>query len=754
MNEILASEFENVVSYKEGGVDFTANNGLVIVTGHNRDSRISTKTNNGAGKSLLFSMIPNVFWEATPLAKKKNRKNLLEKESFISINFKTPEAEYKVIQKAGAYQIFKNGKDLEVRGIPGQRKKLEELLPLTESEWYSYVYLQSQRPNSFQYGTPRTRLTYITDVWSLENYDRLHKFFTKKVGEVKKAQTEFDVHQETLLGTNDKIADLEWSHAKESKLVEANEIIERLGDRVNELQTIRQDLKVKQHLHEKQVELKAKFKKLKANVKFSKAELKKLYAEIDAYEDYVEANNQYKERKAKYTARLKEIGVVKPKNTREIRKELDKLREIDNKQSRVRDTHDDLVRELENLDDHTEPALRAFMSKHKKTSTDPLAALQDERTQLKSTIQLADLLHDHEDGNCPTCMQSINIKQLEGQVKQARKRLSKVASMIHALEIRNTEIKCKKALQKLNFNESEFYERRKRIKELASQLDAVEDDADKYEEAIEIKAKLESLEKPDPVKKPKYNETELDVHAEGLSELTRIEDQHEDTKDQSSKLKKVEAQLAKIEKRYVKAFKMQSEYSSLKASFDLLNDRREEAMTKLDALQPIIKKLEDYRLLAKAYSASGLKLTATNNILYLLEQTYNQYSGLIFAEAFKFKVFTKKDGVHVQVDRGHGNKSDVSELSGAESDSFALLHFLACLVLAPPNKRMNIAILDEPDSHMDDTTSQIFSDRYLPFLRSLVPHIFLITQKGKHKYTECSYIEVEKRKGVSTVKYE
>ena len=755
MNQILASSFANVVTYKEGEFDFTANNGLTVVTGHNRDSRISKKQNNGAGKSLLFSMLPNVFWEATPLTQKKNRKVLVDsKESSISVRMQLGKHVYDITQQAGKYIIQKDGVDQQVHGLPGQQAYIADLMPLTKDEWYSYVYLQSQRSHAFQYGDPKARLGYITQVWNLDQYDRLHKYFNKQVAEAKKAQTEFDVHHNALTTTNDKINSLGWTKKHESELEEANNIIARLGDRVRELQDRKQELSVQQHLHEKSKAARLKLKKLKADAKFTKKELNALFKAHEAYSEYLEATEIYKSKHTRYTQRLKEIGVVKPANTKSIRKELESLRTADEAERKTRERSDEAKRILENLDDHVDPDLRAFLSKHRKTSTDPMAALLEERIQLKATVSLGDLLHDHEDGNCPTCKQSINIKNLTSQIKDAKKRLSKVSSVIHALEIRNAEAQATKTLKELDFDEDAYFARRKQIKKLMEQLDAVEDDADKYQESIEIKAKLDALEKPALVKKPKISEEELEKHVEIVNTISKLQNNLEETKDCSAELAEVAEKLKKIEKKYVKAFRMQTEYSGKKASYDLLNENREGTMKELDKLQPIIKKLGRYRLLAKAYGPSGLKLSATNDILFQLEQTYNQYRHLIFAEPFKFKVLTKTDGVHILVDRGDSPTSDVRQLSGAESDSFALLHFLACLVLAPPHKRLNLAILDEPDSHMDDATATLFANHYLPFLRSMVPHIFLITQKGKDKHSDCTHITVEKRKGVSTIKNE
>jgi DNA repair exonuclease SbcCD ATPase subunit len=449
------------------------------------------------------------------------------------------------------------------------------------------------------------------------------------------------------------------------------------------------------------------------------------------------------------------------KRIKEIREELDVLEAEDKRLEKVRDKHDAANRELENLDDHVDPDLRKFLTQCNKEKVDPMEALKEEYSTAKTTMKLADLLHDHDDGACPTCMQKINIKDLERTIAQAKKRKGKAHSMIHALELRITKQENTEIIKALKFDERAFYGARKKIKALRAELEKLEDLRENAVRFDEITKQMSELEKPkQPKRQPVVSLEKIEQQLEMLDEVKRLKarlaefDEVPADDNILKRLAEVEAKLEKVEKKYSKAHKITVRYSSLRAEWKLLKKQREEASLKVEEYKPLIRKLKRFKILAKAYSNKGLKLHAMHEIVYGLEQNYNKYAQLIFAENFQFKVEAKEDGVHITVDRGQGNVSDVRELSGAESDSFRLLHFLACVIMAKDSRRVNLAILDEPDAHMDLATTGLFVERYVPFLRKLVQHVFIITQKGKHLHPECSYVTVEKYKGVSNVRYD
>jgi DNA repair exonuclease SbcCD ATPase subunit len=766
MIEITGSRFSGIVSYKKGEFDFTNNCGLTTVSGHNRDSQISKDQNNGAGKSLLFSMLPNVRFEQTPLADTRKKNRIHSKGSFIEFDVNNLGHKWTIRQQAGGYQIWRDGEDLKVRGQANQRAQIEQIIPLTSDEWYSYVHLQSQKKMEFLYGTPRARMTYISEVWRLDQFDILRRHFEKKIDEVKVAQNKSDAFTHQLMNINDALNKNGWNKTLEKELEAAKEIVSTQSKKVNKLQAKRQELKSLSKQVEFYTTTSERLKKLQGKIRFDRADLKEQRQLHEALEKFEEENEEYARRSKKLVKKLEELGdggdsKTLKKRIKEIRKELDGLEAEDKRLEKVRDKHDAAVRELENLDDHVDPDLRKFLTQCNKEKVDPMEALKEEYSTAKTTMKLADLLHDHDDGACPTCMQKINIKDLERTIAQAKKRKGKAHSMIHALELRITKQENTEIIKALKFDERAFYGARKKIKALRAELEKLEDQMENSVRFDEITEQMAELKKPKPPKRqPVISLEKIEQQLEMLDEVKRLKarlaefDEVPADDNILKRLAEVEAKLEKVEKKYSKAHKITVRYSSLRAEWKLLKKQREEASLKVEEYKPLIRKLKRFKILAKAYSNKGLKLHAMHEIVYGLEQNYNKYAQLIFAENFQFKVEAKEDGVHITVDRGQGNVSDVRELSGAESDSFRLLHFLACVIMAKDSRRVNLAILDEPDAHMDLATTGLFVERYVPFLRKLVQHVFIITQKGKHLHPECSYVTVEKYKGVSNVRYD
>lgn len=767
MNLITGLRYKGILTHKEGEIDFTDNCGFTVVTGLNKDSRISNKQNNGSGKSTLFGMIPNVIFEKTPLADTKKKGRIHSKGSVIEFDLQTPTNKWTIAQMGTGYKIFRDGTDLEVRGQAAQAERVREILPITEDEWYSFVYLQSQRALGFAVGTPRARMSYITDVWRLDQYDVLRKYFDKQVDAVKTAKADFDIHYANLTNINDALNKIDWSRKKQQKLDEATDVVTGLSKKVKKLQTRLQEIRSLKKQVDFYAETTQRLAKLEKKCKYTKAELKAEYKLIEETERYEEKQEEYKRKKAKLEKKLAELGGAKigkdiKKKIKALRAEIESMEESDEKQAKVRDQHDEATREIENLDDHTEPELRPYLTMCNRAKKDPMESLKEELGIVKSTLALSDLLHNHEDGKCPTCAQKINVKDLEKNLKAAKKRKGVLHSMIHALEIRNTRSENTAIIKELKFDQRAFYANRKALKNKRAEIEALEDQIETAIRYEEITDQLEDLKKP---KKPKaiskLTTEEIEKFVEILDEVkalkARLAEFEEVPTDNGLEkaFKETKKKLKKVEDAYETSFKITVELGALNAEHKLLSKQRDDVSTTIEEIKPLLDKMDMFKALSKAYSNKGLKLTAMNHILYQLEQNYNRYASLIFAEPFTFTVIAKDDGVHIIVDRQNGHPpSDVRELSGAESDSFRLLHFLSCLIMAPADRRMNIAILDEPDSHMDEPTTRLFAESFIPFMRTLVPHIFLITQKGKHAHSNCSYLTVEKHKGVSRLKFD
>lgn len=766
MIEALGAELKNIVYFKEGQIDYTDNCGFVVISGKNLDSRVSKKQSNGAGKSLSFSILPNIMFESTPLAaSKRSRKDILGTGSEASIELNSIGHKWKITQTPSKYIIEKDGVDQQVRGLAGQREMIQKIFPLTEDEFYSYVYLQSQRPLEFQIGTPAKRLAYITAVWRLENFDKMRKYFEKRLSDIKTAQTQFDTLMAELVHINKNLGKLNWTKKKQKKLDEATAIVESLSDKVKGLQADAarlRGLKEQVDFYNKTAE---QHRQAQRKVTLDKDELKEQRELLKAEERYAEQLASYSKQTKRWVAKLEELGDAeftdadkeKLKKTKyAVEKNLERISEM----KRDRNRHKELLEEFEDLPKPSKnTGLKEFRRMAAKTKKDVAEIFEEEMGILNSTLSLEDLLHDHgDDGKCPTCLQDVDIPKLKKNIQRAKKRKAELKELIrdHKNDLERKRIK--EALTKLDFNESVYNELKRKTEHAQGKIEELEQrrsDARRFDEYTE---ELKSIKKP---KKPKQSahltEEQVDQQLELHSNIKRLKERLDEfdeipTADGiDAKLEKIEKRLRKVEKEYTEAFSVTSELGSKRSEHRLLTKQSKALEEKLEGMKPLIKKRDMYKTLAAAYGQKGLKLQAARDILYKLERNLNRFASLIFAEPFKFSVVAKNDGIHVIVDRGHNKVSDVRNLSGAESDAFRLLYMLSSLVMVQDDRRTNFVVLDEPNAHMDDVTQGLFAERYLPFLRTLVPHVFLITPKSKHTYSNCDYITIVKKNGVSRI---
>lgn len=766
MIEAVGATLKNVVYFKEAEIDFTDNCGMVVVSGRNLDSRISKKQNNGAGKSLSFSVLPNIVYESTPLATQKRvRKDIMGTGSEAGFTIRNGGHEWKVTQTPSKYIIEKDKVDQQVRGLAAQREMIAKIFPLSEDEFYSYVYLQSQRPLDFQIGTPRSRLAYITKVWRLDHFDVMRKYFDKRLSDIKTAKTEFDVLTSQLLQINKGLEKLNWTKKKQQKLDAATEIVNSLSSKVKGLQADASKLRsLKEQIDFYQTTT-AALKKAQGKVKFDRTELKEQRELLRAFERFESEMAQYQKQVKRWVGKLEELGECSfekddKEKLKKTRERLEKNREALDVLKSARAKHDELKEAFEELPKPSKNVgLKEFRKLAAKTGKDVAELFEDEMGILNSTLSLEDLVHEHDDdGKCPTCLQDIDIAKLKKNIQRAKKRKAELKELVreHKADVERTRIKT--ALAKLDFDEGAYTKLKEKIahsKTTITELEEQRENARRFDEWTE---ELKSIKQPKEPKGTRFlTEEKIEKHFEFLSEVKRLKERLEEFDEAPTadgideKLKKIEKKLKAVESEYGDAFSVTADLGNRRSEHKLLTKQAKKLEEELGVMKPFIEKRDMYKALINAYGSKGLKLNAARDVLYQLERNLNRFATLIFAEPFKFVVEAKNDGVHVRVDRGHNKVSDVRQLSGAESDAFRLLYMLSSLVMVKDDRRTNFVVLDEPDAHMDDVTRGLFVERYLPFLRTLVPHVFLITPKSKHIYSNCDYLTVVKKNGVSRI---
>lgn len=744
-------ELQNVVHFESAKVKMIP--GLTVVLGRNRDSRISRSQNNGSGKSSLFSAIPSALGFKAPLASNRatNKKSALaEKSSTIALNFKG----FQVKQTPSNWKIFENGEDLQVRGQKLQLEKIKSFFPLSENDFYSYVYVQSQRDCFFQVAKPDARLGFVTQMFGLDNYDLIRKWMAKRIGEIKESEIRYSEIETNYMNLMQREQELAWSEANDEEYEKLSKKVTKLN---KQLQQVMRDIGETSAMldgAERSAKARKRYKKLSATIEDPESMI--VYAKRE-----IELNQKY----ARYKRESKAYVIAHDR----IATKLEELGET-RKLKKLRKLHAELTSEIEALQkqeresNERTAARQALVSKIKslkKTRATypekliPLKRLKNEMALCKTALSLKKLLHC-DDGECPTCHQSIDVKSLKKTIEKAEARSSVLVE--HELGHNAQSVLDKlqeelKAIPKVEVEELFFSSQ---IKDKTAQLKEIEAEGKRASSRAIYEEELSALKEPKKQPKPEISEAEAQQLLHDSQEMIKLKDligkQTENPKKLAAQLRELEATRKVLDKKFNKANDRWSYLKMVRTELDVLTREREAAYKQLEELQPLIERKNIYKSLEKAYGKKGLKLLAANFVLGLLEKELNANSNLIFAESFKFQVFADDKGVHCRVKRPDGKTSDASELSGAESDCFRLLFMLATRSLMPAAKRPNFVILDEPDSHMDDATRELFLNTFLPYLQSLIPSVVIITPFST-RYEADRVIRVVKEKGVATLEF-
>ena len=785
MIELKSITLRNVVSFNSAKVPITKNSGLVLISGWNKDSITAVDQNNGAGKTLLFSSIGNCRYGSAPSSTLKNTKKdmLGSTKSEIELAF-LDEQNQKVrfIQKPSKWLIHIDEEDQKVHRVANQQQKMEELWPITEDEFYAYTYITSMAGQRlhFQVQKPTERLKFITNIFQLEDYDLLKGYFTRMLGTIKDEQTKFSVIESKFLSINTQLEKLGWD---EHSVAEA-----KAGKRkFKELKEERDILSSKVMKSRARLALLALYAKmLKRKKKASKGckgdpdeqigKLRNRLTIVREFDQYNKELDTYKSNtsrlKKKRDALVLEVEDDLPLSeiTSEYAKLKDSLSDVNGDitesaqiAKQVTQVKNRLVRVTDDLSELGFPAV---------DDVDLETDIDDDISICRTTLKLKKLLDKNTGSSCPTCHQEVDVADIAASVKKAGKRLAKLEALSDARELVERHIELVAALEKLG-KVPNVTKLEKKAKKFKSRIDELKVMGRRRERIEELDEQLDDISKPDkPKKKPKDGETvssikdaielyrEYEKADDALSSFLKDHDNLGDVKNPAAEIESIEgraseleSKLKKMDKRYQKLMDKNSSRDLKLGEFRVLSKQKLEFEGDMEAAKPLLEKRDLYKALEHTYGAKGLKVDAANQILGLLEANLNRYAPLIFAEPFDFNVYADDHGIHCEVNRNNGHPAtDVRLLSGAESDCFKLLFSVALLLMVPPERRTNFVVLDEPDSHMDPRTSSLFIERFLPFLREVVPHTFLITQSDHGLFSNCDSWTVVKQDGVSELK--
>jgi len=783
MIKLLKLELSNVVYFKQASVRLDRSS-IVFIRGQNKDSDPANPSSNGAGKSLLMSTIPNVFYSATPLSiKKKSRKDILGKGSSVSLTFRSEDgSKYKVTQSPSKYQIVKDGEDLDITRIPLAEAMIRELFPLSEVLFYSTCFVSTQRPFPFQQDSDSARLEHLVDMFRLDQYDKIRDYFAQKLRALKDDEVKLSVLEQRVVVASDKIKALQAIlDSIDSKSLKSKS--EKYESTLKALESTQYEHKAELNALKTLYDVEVELDSLRAAYMYTTppdetiAYLKSVRADVRTYETYKSKEEQYKKSSASITKSIKALKL--PDRTKEECSEQSQLftKELSSAKTRLKVSEEKSARYKKVVTDGksvAEDLLHVGVDVKHGDVVDLKTDLESQLSIYKTTLKLEKLLkdHDHEGGVvCPTCLSDIDLEGTRKAASDAKKAIPRLEQKIHAQELYRSYLDLKVKLKEIDFRKAAHDRLSSKVKELEAALEQLGLDLDVWLQHSTYTKTLASLERPTKVATPVTDLPVQDIdshlelcadikkHLEAKSKLVQTHPTLARLK-KASNIKKVmssvsaslaelEVTLSKTRKSLASASMKLDNYTNTQRALALHVEDLESTNASIQKLSHSVYSKRLLELLLKAYGAKGLRTIVANEICGLIEAGMNHYRGLVFAEPFVFSVRASEQGLSIIVDRGNGKVSDVRSLSGAESNFFRMLFVLSVLPLLPSDRRTNFLILDEPTSHADEVSREIFKERFLPAIQQIVPHTFVISPH------EADYIEgsrewlVKKHNGIS-----
>jgi len=783
MIEILGLDLQNVVYFKSAKVRLDKNN-LTFIRGLNSDGDPANPTGNGAGKSLLFSTIPNLFFFAPPLSiRKKSSKELLGSSSSVRVLMKTANGvKHSITQKANGFQISEAGVDLKLRTKPLAEKYIKSIFPLSDVEFYTHCFVSTQRPFVMQTDSNIARMEHLSTIFKLDDFDAMRQVFMQKLSSIKDSEVKLQVLLKSESVLKAKIATVE-AKLQADILAESKAELDGLDVKLNAL--VRQEFSMLKSTQsaEALLSIEEKLDSLRRRYKVKEAPearlkwLKIQRRAVTEQESYGELLRAYKS--SIRTVEEKIAGLELPEAT------------ADECQSRLA--------ELTNLQERFEAKLCAYTEKERiykrsraaildivrqaesKYGVDvsqghefgPGADFSEQIAEFRSSLRLSTLLHDHAfDGTCPTCLSTVDIGNIKTVVSTAKKKLPALERAQAIVDTCTQWSGLAEEHERLSYSAERHANLKDKQSEVSEGIQAIGVGINTWKKHRYLTNSLAHIEKPEaPKRKPETDmtlvelESEVELCSDIVSNLSAKSSLYESNKElencrTAAEVKKLLSSLsvaeAKVEKtisglktkKAVLAGIIEAQ-TALHNEFRIYSQELSSVQKQIGKLSPLLADRPVLEVLIKAYSSKGLKTLRANEICRILETNLNHYRNLIFAEPFQFTLEASESGLSIMVDRGNDKVSDVRNLSGAESNCFRLLFILSLLPLIPGDRRLNLLILDEPTAHMHAVTRQIFVERYLPAITELVPNTYVITPNSDEYVKGASEWIVSKRDGES-----
>lgn len=787
MIRLLGWSIRDYLTFSDTEIKLADEHGLYVVSGDNRDSTISENT-NAVGKSRLFSCIATALFENDPMSlDKRNRKQVLKaKTSSTSVEL-VPHSgvAHQITQTPSKIFISKANKkgeyeDQKAIKLEVARNNIAQLFPMSEKMFYATCYIQAQRPCDFQRAKPRERLAFITELFNLDIYDKIRKEFSRRLSELAKAGIEYKTLADELADTQRRLTELDFKEdsAKikklKAKIAEVQSELSKLYEEKGSIDSKIEAAKTKAEIEEKRKKLSAELKEL-CGESVATEELISTYAKAlkaaNRYAEYRRELSKYNERLANAESKIASLpklpkGIDSKEVSKRLKKALSKVSSLSDEFEAAESAaleYDAQMKKYKKLIGQLKESATAVeatslykelkLGKMESTSK-IMAAVRPVIEMANVTVALSESLEDVDDhiDSCPICSSKVSFDSIKSTVKKAKRYLKEFDLIERHIEL--TDQFCKKP-EKPTVDPKEIERQLIQAEEEVTKLTKHQKLFSQHEAYVTALEELKA-DKPKKQSKPEFDKDTCESVLHVANRLRAIQESLGDkVVIDVAKLVKQRKQLKDSIDTLTEALRPAEEkkrkYEVAKSNFELLIAQRDKLTAKLKSIGPELEKQKLYKGLVDAYSPNKLKLQDAEKILSWLEDSLNRYSHLVFLEPMKFQIRTQKDGISAMAIRNNGESSDISQLSGAETNCFRLLLALSLIPLLPENKRTNFLILDEPDNNSSDAVRSHLIREFLPKLRAVVPHVFWITPKSVDEFDDYRLIKVIKHGGISEV---
>lgn len=760
----------NIIYLQKARLDLDYS-GITVVKGWNKNAKGNKRVTNGAGKSLLLSAIPNLVLNSMPAITSGKRSSgtkgtlLTNTGSKIKLKVLGQGVPYTVEKyKKGngvKYTVHKGEKDLKLATPTKAEHYLRrKVFPLTESQFYTYMYLHGTRQFPLQMGTATERMAFFTEMFDLERFDLVREACVAR----KKALEEDRIRLKELkrqLGELESALG-ETNSKKLKKSIEQYTIqLDELNTQMAQLDQMRKDYIVYQ-------QWKHDWDLVDPSQPFTDQLdlLKQKLGKMAGWEQEWKSWQQYLERKAAWTPGMekakKKIGnMTKIEAKHRLGKLKEQLRALEKEHAGL------ILPERPTEVEEIEVGPSEYGGKP--TLDEALAHAVGERDRLNALIPLQKQINkiNNSSGKCLICgTKGVKVKDhLQEYVEQHTRWSKAVTKILRAIKYKEY----KKEIKRYKAKKEAYQQASKKIEQQISELD----DPKKFQDIIDGHEWLEE----NPV--PLFGQTEIKMPRTPVgsymapqefdsAKMVRLQQKH----DRLKRLLKAEPVLRRVAQRLAEHRKASEQHTVLQdqsndttaeratlnqvfVNYKQLKDKAVRLEQEIQDLRDQVSDLPVLEQLIDVYGKNGRKLQVMHQFAKQLEQRMNVNAPLIFPEPMTFEFTVATNSLSVVVTRGKGKEaktSDVRFMSGAETKQFNLCLVSALIPMLPAVKRSNLIVLDEVDSGMNEAAAERFRNDFLPELQKIVPHVVVITPLDE-QYPNARTITVVKEGNVSTVEH-